>query len=140
LLTNTPSLMNDPAPLREAPAEKFSRLIDVSIKGTANVIRAFEPATVKAGRGGRGAQFRPERQWPTGERVSARYGLVKPQPSRSDGIPAVVTSRNAARQRKIARLLQTGRRFASSQRQASSEATVCHAVAPWLPAQHQLTD
>ncbi|OAM87389.1 oxidoreductase [Termitidicoccus mucosus] len=51
LLINNAALMNDPAPLWEVPAEKFSRLIDVNIKGTANVIRAFAPAMVKAGRG-----------------------------------------------------------------------------------------
>jgi NAD(P)-dependent dehydrogenase (short-subunit alcohol dehydrogenase family) len=51
LLINNAALMNDPAPLWEVPAEKFSRLIDVNIKGTANVIRAFTPAMVKAGRG-----------------------------------------------------------------------------------------
>jgi NAD(P)-dependent dehydrogenase (short-subunit alcohol dehydrogenase family) len=51
LLINNAALMNDPAPLWEVPAEKFSRLIDVNIKGPANVIRAFAPAMVKAGRG-----------------------------------------------------------------------------------------
>jgi NAD(P)-dependent dehydrogenase (short-subunit alcohol dehydrogenase family) len=51
LLINNAALMNDPAPLWEVPAEKFSRLIDVNIKGVANVIRAFVPAMVKAGRG-----------------------------------------------------------------------------------------
>lgn len=51
LLINNAALMNDPAPLWEVPAEKFSRLIDVNVKGTANVIRAFAPAMVKEGRG-----------------------------------------------------------------------------------------
>jgi NAD(P)-dependent dehydrogenase (short-subunit alcohol dehydrogenase family) len=51
LLLNNAALMHDPAPLWEVPEEQFSRLIDVNIKGTANVIRAFAPAMVKAGRG-----------------------------------------------------------------------------------------
>lgn len=50
-LINNAALMNAPAPLWEVPAETFSRLIDVNIKGTANVIRAFAPAMVKARRG-----------------------------------------------------------------------------------------
>lgn len=51
LLINNASLMNDPAPLWEVPADKFSKLIDVNIKGVANVIRAFAPAMVKAKKG-----------------------------------------------------------------------------------------
>lgn len=51
LLINNASLMNDPAPLWEVPADKFSKLIDVNIKGVANVIRAFVPAMVKANKG-----------------------------------------------------------------------------------------
>lgn len=50
-LINNAALMTDPAPLWKVPADKFSRLIDVNIKGTANVIRAFVPAMVAAGRG-----------------------------------------------------------------------------------------
>jgi NAD(P)-dependent dehydrogenase (short-subunit alcohol dehydrogenase family) len=50
-LINNAALMNDPAPLWEVPADKFSKLIDVNIKGVANVIRAFVPAMVKAKRG-----------------------------------------------------------------------------------------
>jgi NAD(P)-dependent dehydrogenase (short-subunit alcohol dehydrogenase family) len=51
LLINNASLMNDPAPLWEVPADKFSKLIDVNIKGVANVIRAFVPAMVRAKKG-----------------------------------------------------------------------------------------
>jgi NAD(P)-dependent dehydrogenase (short-subunit alcohol dehydrogenase family) len=51
LLINNASLMNDPAPLWEVPADKFSKLIDVNIKGVANVIRAFVPSMVKAKKG-----------------------------------------------------------------------------------------
>ena len=50
-LINNAGLMADPAPLWKVPADKFSRVIDVNIKGTANVIRAFVPAMVAAGRG-----------------------------------------------------------------------------------------
>ncbi|HZP58763.1 MAG TPA: SDR family oxidoreductase [Opitutaceae bacterium] len=50
-LINNAALMNDPAPLWQVPAEKFSRLIDVNIKGVANVIRAFVPAMVEAKKG-----------------------------------------------------------------------------------------
>ena len=50
-LINNAALMNDPAPLWSVPADKFSRLIDVNIKGVANVIRAFAPAMVKAKKG-----------------------------------------------------------------------------------------
>ena len=45
-LINNAGLMNDPAPLWQVPAEKFSRLIDVNVKGVANVIRAFVPAMI----------------------------------------------------------------------------------------------
>jgi len=51
ILINNAALMNDPAPLWAVPVDKFSRLIDVNIKGVANVIRAFVPAMVKAKRG-----------------------------------------------------------------------------------------
>jgi len=50
-LINNAALMNEPAPLWEVPADKFSRLIDVNVKGVANVIRVFVPAMVKAGQG-----------------------------------------------------------------------------------------
>jgi NAD(P)-dependent dehydrogenase (short-subunit alcohol dehydrogenase family) len=50
-LLNNAGLMNDLAPLWEVPAEKFSRVIDVNIKGVANVVRAFVPAMIEARRG-----------------------------------------------------------------------------------------
>jgi NAD(P)-dependent dehydrogenase (short-subunit alcohol dehydrogenase family) len=50
-LINSAAMMNDPAPLWLVPADKFSKLIDVNIKGVANVIRAFVPAMVKARKG-----------------------------------------------------------------------------------------
>jgi NAD(P)-dependent dehydrogenase (short-subunit alcohol dehydrogenase family) len=51
LLVNNAAVMNTPAPLWEVPADEFDRLIDVNIKGVANVIRAFVPRMVAAGRG-----------------------------------------------------------------------------------------
>ena len=50
-LINCAALMNDPAPLWEVPAEKFSRLIDVNVKGVVNVIRSFVPAMIKRKQG-----------------------------------------------------------------------------------------
>lgn len=51
LLVNNAALINRNAPLWEVPAEAFSALIDVNIKGVANVIRHFVPAMVARGRG-----------------------------------------------------------------------------------------
>jgi len=50
-LINNAALMNQPAPLWRVPAAEFSKLVDVNIKGTANVIRVFVPAMVEANRG-----------------------------------------------------------------------------------------
>lgn len=50
-LINNAALMNRTAPLWQVPAEEFSRLIDVNVKGTANVIRHFLPAMIGRGRG-----------------------------------------------------------------------------------------
>lgn len=46
LLINNAALMNNPAPLWTIPAGEFNKLIDVNIKGVANVIRHFVPAMV----------------------------------------------------------------------------------------------
>lgn len=46
LLINNAALINEPAPLWTIANDTFSRLIDVNIKGTANVIRHFVPAMV----------------------------------------------------------------------------------------------
>ena len=51
LLINNAAVMNDPAPLWEVPAEKFSQLMQVNVAGTANVIRAFAPAMVERKQG-----------------------------------------------------------------------------------------
>ncbi len=45
-LINNAALMNNPAPLWKVPAAEFNKLIDVNIKGVANVIRHFVPAMV----------------------------------------------------------------------------------------------
>ena len=47
LLVNNAAVMNTPAPLWNVPAAEFDRLIDVNVKGVANVIRAFVPAMVE---------------------------------------------------------------------------------------------
>lgn len=46
LLINNAAVMNNPAPLWEIAADEFDRLIDINIKGVANVVRAFVPAMV----------------------------------------------------------------------------------------------
>ena len=51
LLLNNAALMNRNASLWEVPAEEFDHVIDVNIKGVANVIRHFVPAMLKARHG-----------------------------------------------------------------------------------------
>ncbi len=46
LLFNNAAHMNALAPLWEVPAEEFSAIVDVNIKGVFNVVRAFVPAMV----------------------------------------------------------------------------------------------
>jgi len=46
VLINNAALMNTPAPLWQVPAKEFNRLVDVNLKGVANVIRHFVPAMV----------------------------------------------------------------------------------------------
>ncbi|HLW65361.1 MAG TPA: SDR family oxidoreductase [Gemmataceae bacterium] len=46
LLINNAAIMVDPAPLWKTAAEAFDRLIDINIKGVANVIRHVVPAMV----------------------------------------------------------------------------------------------
>jgi NAD(P)-dependent dehydrogenase (short-subunit alcohol dehydrogenase family) len=47
LLINNAGTLNKLAPLWQIPGEEFSRLIDVNIKGVANVIRHFIPAMIE---------------------------------------------------------------------------------------------
>lgn len=51
LLINNAAVINPNARLWEVPAEEFSRVIDVNIKGVFSVIRHFVPAMVARGRG-----------------------------------------------------------------------------------------
>ncbi|MEI6861041.1 MAG: SDR family oxidoreductase [Verrucomicrobiota bacterium] len=51
LLVNNAGIMNTPAPLWKVSADEFARLVDVNVKGVANVIREFVPAMVAAKRG-----------------------------------------------------------------------------------------
>ena len=46
LLLNSAALINRSAPLWQVPAQEFSDVIDVNIKGVANVIRHFVPAMI----------------------------------------------------------------------------------------------
>jgi NAD(P)-dependent dehydrogenase (short-subunit alcohol dehydrogenase family) len=47
LLLNNAALINRNAPLWEVPAQEFSEVIDVNIKGVTNLIRHFAPAMIK---------------------------------------------------------------------------------------------
>ena len=51
LLINNAGVINANAPLWEVPEEELSRVIDVNLKGTAHVIRAFLPSMLDRGRG-----------------------------------------------------------------------------------------
>jgi NAD(P)-dependent dehydrogenase (short-subunit alcohol dehydrogenase family) len=51
LLVNNAALLNRPAPLWQVPAAEFDQLIDVNVKGVANVLRHFLPAMVAKNHG-----------------------------------------------------------------------------------------
>ena len=51
LLVNNAALINRNAPLWKVPADEFSQVIDVNIKGVFYVLRHFVPAMVQQGRG-----------------------------------------------------------------------------------------
>jgi NAD(P)-dependent dehydrogenase (short-subunit alcohol dehydrogenase family) len=51
LLVNNAALINRPAPLWQVGREEFDAVIDVNVKGVANVIRVFVPAMVARKRG-----------------------------------------------------------------------------------------
>jgi NAD(P)-dependent dehydrogenase (short-subunit alcohol dehydrogenase family) len=51
LLLNNAAVVNRNAPLWEVPAEDFSRVIDVNIKGIYNILRRFLPAMIERGSG-----------------------------------------------------------------------------------------
>ncbi len=51
LVLNNAALINENANLWEVPAAEFDDVIDVNIKGTANVVRHFAPAMIEENRG-----------------------------------------------------------------------------------------
>jgi NAD(P)-dependent dehydrogenase (short-subunit alcohol dehydrogenase family) len=51
LLINNAAVMNANAPLWKVPGEEFDRVIDINIKGVANVIRHFVPVMIARKRG-----------------------------------------------------------------------------------------
>ena len=51
LLLNNAAIINKSAPLWEIEAREFSEVLDINVKGTANVIRHFVPDMVKRRRG-----------------------------------------------------------------------------------------
>jgi NAD(P)-dependent dehydrogenase (short-subunit alcohol dehydrogenase family) len=51
ILINNAALTNAPAPLWEVPALEFAALIDVNVKGTANMVRHFVPSMIEQGSG-----------------------------------------------------------------------------------------
>lgn len=51
LLVNNAALCNRPSPLWKVPAEEFSRVVDVNLKGIACVVRHFVPAMVARKKG-----------------------------------------------------------------------------------------
>lgn len=51
LLLNNAAIITANAPLWQVPADDFDLLIDINIKGVANVLRSFLPAMIARGRG-----------------------------------------------------------------------------------------
>lgn len=51
LLINNAGIINQNAPLWEVPVEEFSAVVDVNIKGVANIIRHVVPAMIERGSG-----------------------------------------------------------------------------------------
>ncbi|HVM49984.1 MAG TPA: SDR family oxidoreductase [Candidatus Acidoferrum sp.] len=51
LLVNNAGVINKNAPLWRVPEQEFAHVLDVNVKGTANVIRRFAPAMIKRKRG-----------------------------------------------------------------------------------------
>lgn len=51
LLLNNAAIINRNAPLWQVPTAEFDRVVDVNLKGVANVIRHFVPAMIERGRG-----------------------------------------------------------------------------------------
>ena len=51
LLLNNAAVIHPNAPFWKVPADRFNQVIDVNVKGLANVLRSFLPAMVKAKKG-----------------------------------------------------------------------------------------
>ena len=51
LLLSNAAVIHPNAPFWKVPADRFNRVIDVNVKGLANVLRSFLPAMVKAKKG-----------------------------------------------------------------------------------------
>ncbi|MEX2580856.1 MAG: SDR family oxidoreductase [Verrucomicrobiales bacterium] len=51
MLVNCAGIINRNAPLWEVPSDEFSKVVDVNIKGVANMIRHFVPAMIANGSG-----------------------------------------------------------------------------------------
>lgn len=51
VVLNNAAIVNASAPIWEVPAEEFSRVVDINIKGTASVMRHLLPAMLKRGSG-----------------------------------------------------------------------------------------
>jgi len=51
LILNNAGLINHPAPFWEVPTAEFDCVVDVNLKGTANVLRHFVPLLLERGRG-----------------------------------------------------------------------------------------
>ena len=51
LLLNNAAVINEPAPLWEVSAEEFDQVVDVNIKGVANVLRHAVPIMIERGEG-----------------------------------------------------------------------------------------
>ena len=51
LLLNNAAIINQNAPLWKVPSDEFSQLIDINIKGVANIVRHIVPSMIEAGSG-----------------------------------------------------------------------------------------
>lgn len=51
LLINNAAIINDPAPIWEAPQDEIDRIVDINIKGVIHQMQAFIPAMIERGSG-----------------------------------------------------------------------------------------
>ncbi len=51
LIINNAAIVNNPAPLWEVPSDAFAKLIAINVTGSFNVIHAFLPEMIEAGKG-----------------------------------------------------------------------------------------